>query len=582
MERLNDIMGRQPQRRPPEQRPSQSTSNLGPRAPQSQQPITRRMLNEQRAHLDQPGYTPMRKYPTQPLSPAQNQPGRQTDPRPTYGPTARTTESGANHTTYRPTARTTESGANHTTYRPTARTTESGANHPTYPRHQQAYRSPSADPYQHSRLPQDAIVPLQPRTAPERQNDYPTPDYQTNYANTSYYTTNNSTHTSADDYTIAISSANRASHAPHADAIEEWDEEEDDNIGMGYGDWEQEDKDVIVYKRAEVRLDMNVVAEARSSYQVPAEVERPMIRPTHNPRDLSAYRVTTTSPHMTPPSLLPPVQPQTPDLQRYSQRVTQPLNPRALTEAARERHMDQPVLEPPLAAPAARPGCPQCRGAGYLRVNVAYGHPNFGKPIPCVCKETERKEKRRQQLRDMSNLDAFHHQSFETFNASIPGVREAFHAAIDFAENPDGWLMLVGPNGCGKTHLAAAIANQSLDDGAVVLFEAVPDLLDHLRAAFAPTANEVYDQLFAKMREAELLVLDDLGAQQSSPWANEKLFQLLNYRYNMSMPTVITANPRGIQGVDERIRSRLSDTSLVVSIAMNQAHDFRPRQPRRR
>ena len=83
------------------------------------------------------------------------------------------------------------------------------------------------------------------------------------------------------------------------------------------------------------------------------------------------------------------------------------------------------------------------------------------------------------------------------------------------------------------------------------------------------------------MREAELLILDDLGAQQSSPWANEKLFQLLNYRYNLSMATVITGNPKGIQGADERIRSRLSDTGLVRTVIMERARDYRPHNPNR-
>ena len=213
---------------------------------------------------------------------------------------------------------------------------------------------------------------------------------------------------------------------------------------------------------------------------------------------------------------------------------------------------------------------------------MPFGDPNFGKPVACDCKEAERKEKRRQQLRDMSNMDALRSHNFRNFVPRIPGVQEAFDAALAFAANPEGWLVLVGPNGCGKTHLAAAIANQSLDEGAVVLFEAVPDLLDHLRAAFAPTANEVYDQLFSKMREAELLVLDDLGAQQSSPWANEKLFQLLNYRYNMCMPTVITSNTRALQGADERIRSRISDVSLVRNVNMDRARDYRPTNPKRR
>ena len=219
--------------------------------------------------------------------------------------------------------------------------------------------------------------------------------------------------------------------------------------------------------------------------------------------------------------------------------------------------------------------CPLCKGAGFLRKDVPFGHPQFGKPVACRCKEQERKRKRRQQLRELSNLGAFVKKRFETFNPRVPGMQEAFHVSLEFAKNPTGWLLLVGPNGCGKTHLAAAIANQCLEAGAVVLFATVPDLLDHLRAAFAPDSHEVYDQLFARMREAEVLVLDDLGAQQSSPWANEKLFQLLNYRYNSGFPTVITANPRGLQTTEAGIRSRLNDVSLVTTLTLG-ARDYRP------
>ena len=101
------------------------------------------------------------------------------------------------------------------------------------------------------------------------------------------------------------------------------------------------------------------------------------------------------------------------------------------------------------------------------------------------------------------------------------------------------------------------------DAGETVFFSIVPDLLDHLRAAFAPTSELTYDALFERVRESGLLVLDDLGAENGTAWATEKLFQLINYRYNYRMPTVITTNARLMSHMDERIRSRLSDLGLV-------------------
>jgi DNA replication protein DnaC len=480
---------------------------------------------------------------------------------------------------------------------------------------------------------------------------------------------------------------------PESDVLNEEEMEDEEELYMGYGDWEEDNNQTLVYRRSDLEahspnrqsgeiyeatpgyVEQSIASErstrnfrdtgndAGDNLHLPspynAKQQTRQLRSTQPPQNYPGQQAVPYPPQQTTSTAqgLPmqparpgrqeyiqqPIQPPHPAIHEqeapYRQRTTQPLDPQTMTGLNRSREYASPLnrarmrpieanqqmqpeheevqtpqtphTPPPqhypaqparqarqAPKPASNPAkpiiewdnqpfvtgkvvCSRCRGAGYLRANVPFGHPNFGKAIACECKEAERKEKRRQQLRAMSNLDAFRQQTMSTFNTRIPGVQEAFQIAKDFAEEPAGWLVFIGPNGCGKTHLAAAIANQTLDNGAVVLFEAVPDLLDHLRAAFAPTATEVYDQLFSKMREAELLILDDLGAQQSSPWANEKLFQLLNYRYNMGMPTVITANPKGIQGVDERIRSRLGDVALVRTINMDRAQDYRPRNPRR-
>jgi len=230
--------------------------------------------------------------------------------------------------------------------------------------------------------------------------------------------------------------------------------------------------------------------------------------------------------------------------------------------------------------------CPHCGGAGWLRLDVPFGDPRFGQPVPCQCKEREIEERhRREEERRLAELDRFFSlrpfadKTFDTFDPRVPGLREAYVVAQTYAEDPQGWLLLMGGYGTGKTHLAAAIAHERLAAGSSVYFAVVPELLDHLRAAFAPGSEVTYDEMFDKIREVELLVLDDLGAENGTAWATEKLFQLINYRYNYRMPTVITTNNQLHSRMDDRVRSRLTDLSLVQPVVIN-AKDYRPRNAR--
>ncbi len=225
--------------------------------------------------------------------------------------------------------------------------------------------------------------------------------------------------------------------------------------------------------------------------------------------------------------------------------------------------------------------CPLCGGLGYVRENVPVGHPHFGRLFPCRCKLAEIERQRLDRLRALSNLEHLAHMTFDSFlpeGYGLPpdraaNLREAFDLACQYADNPQGWLVLFGGYGCGKTHLAAAIANRVLERGLPVLFVVVPDLLDHLRAAFGPNSPVRYDERFDEVRTAPLLILDDLGTQSSTPWAQEKLFQILNYRYNARLPTVVTSN-QSPEEIDLRLRSRLFDPDLATIITIL-APDFR-------
>ncbi len=225
--------------------------------------------------------------------------------------------------------------------------------------------------------------------------------------------------------------------------------------------------------------------------------------------------------------------------------------------------------------------CPICGGAGFLRRDVPVDHPDFGRAFPCECKIRETQQASLDDLRRNSGLNALSQMTFETFrpdgNSLNPikpkNLRQVFEKAKQFARQGSGWLVLMGGYGTGKTHLAAAIANDRVGRGDSVLFVVVPDLLDYLRATFAPMSRITYDDRFESVRNAPFLILDDLGAQSATAWAQEKLFQLLNHRYNEQLATVITTN-RDMDEIEPSIRSRLSDSHLCT-VEMIAAPDFR-------
>ncbi|HWE61687.1 MAG TPA: ATP-binding protein [Chloroflexota bacterium] len=225
-----------------------------------------------------------------------------------------------------------------------------------------------------------------------------------------------------------------------------------------------------------------------------------------------------------------------------------------------------------LSSPEREPPCPRCGGAGFLRYDLPADHPLFGDLVRCHCKEREIQERRLRSLMARSNLAALSNMTFETFIVDAP-QRTAFSRAQQFAANPEGWLVIMGSYGVGKTHLAAAIGNYRLSAGQPVLFQVVPDLLDHLRSAYAPGSEAGYDELFESIRQVSLLILDDLGTQISTQWAQEKLFQLLNHRHNFKLPTVITTN-NSLDEIGGRLASRMSDPQLSYCVTID-AGDFR-------
>src|SRR5947209_6606356 len=105
----------------------------------------------------------------------------------------------------------------------------------------------------------------------------------------------------------------------------------------------------------------------------------------------------------------------------------------------------------------------------------------------------------------------------------------------------------------------------------------IPDLLDHLRVTFNPNTDTTFDDLFESLKNTALLILDDLGTQTASSWAREKLYQLINHRYNRRIPTVITMNSE-TEEVDSRLWSRINDMYLTQRITIT-GKDSRTSEP---
>lgn len=236
---------------------------------------------------------------------------------------------------------------------------------------------------------------------------------------------------------------------------------------------------------------------------------------------------------------------------------------------------------PPIA------GC-VCNGARWVVSDARVGEPQFGQLVPCACLLAERAERaasqqhaRQQQLLAQlaGELGALAGCTFAGFAVdwcddaqARRALAQARAAAELYAQEPSGWLYLWGLYGCGKSHLAAAVANV-LGRERRTAYAAVPRLLRFVQAGFGQRGAESADARVQALCEAELLVLDDLGKEYLKAerdgrpgWAEALLFDIIDHRYINDLPTVITSN----QPIDDHpgaIADRIAGMALAVHIA---------------
>ena len=172
-------------------------------------------------------------------------------------------------------------------------------------------------------------------------------------------------------------------------------------------------------------------------------------------------------------------------------------------------------------------------------------------------RKRERAEQERERIKRIigaSGVGArFRNRTFDTFRVEEINAH-AFHIAKGYADNfkalqsdPQGQekngLLINGPKGTGKTHLAAAIANQLMDSGVPVVFATMIDLLAKIKASFERHgAQASEDDIMRLYKTADLLIIDDIGKEQPTEWALAKIYQIINARYEDYKPMIITSN----------------------------------------
>jgi DNA replication protein DnaC len=220
--------------------------------------------------------------------------------------------------------------------------------------------------------------------------------------------------------------------------------------------------------------------------------------------------------------------------------------------------------------------CPLCKGAGWLK-RYLNGTDILGgsELVPCVCKSKELRHKAWERARRASNIGGVL-QWLNLDNFDVERQPEAFQAASDFATDPErAWLVLAGEVGTGKSHLLAAIVNRLLTTKWHPVYHVLPELLRHLRQGF--DAGD-YQQRWDDLRKAEVLLLDDYGSEQPTPWGDETLFVLVDYRWAHRMPTVVATNLTAEQ-MPARIASRLHDQARSRVVTMRPG-DYRRSEAR--
>jgi DNA replication protein DnaC len=232
--------------------------------------------------------------------------------------------------------------------------------------------------------------------------------------------------------------------------------------------------------------------------------------------------------------------------------------------------------------------CAVCGGTGFELLEK--DGREFARP--CACRARPRGDAGASFL-DLCRIPPrYEHCTLATFDGGNPSLRSALEKAMSYCagyphlgQQEGLGLLLTGANGVGKTHLAVAVLRELVTSkGARGQFWDFHELIREIKNSYNPETQQTELMVLEPVVEADVLLLDDLGAWKMTDWMNDTLFYILNSRYLAKRATLITTNyPDAdrekvlaadplvrreylVERIGQRLRSRLMEMCLVIGL----------------
>ncbi len=222
--------------------------------------------------------------------------------------------------------------------------------------------------------------------------------------------------------------------------------------------------------------------------------------------------------------------------------------------------------------------CPNC-GEAVEKVITVLNKP-WKVPVACSCRkarleeerikfENEDKQRRLDIIFKNSLMDKkFKDVTFENWdhtqaNEKIYEICSRYSYKFSELKENNVGLIIYGVPGNGKTYASACIANSLLQKGIPVICVGINALLDRIKETYNKWGTEGEQTILRSLANAELLILDDLGTEQDTPWSRTQIYNIIDSRYRNELPTIITIN-LSLNDIEKRYGKRTYDRILEM------------------